>query len=176
MTRNDEFFSMVCVKSSAVRSVRPVLLKLSTSRRVLISSALKSLQRLQLGFNHAAEEEDEVWEGGANEPAELIVGDVDVVEADLDELAVVVVDLEDRLFRVGGVGWLERQRLGLRRFCDAVPAQSHHLFVEKRCMVLVLVHHRVETQNGCNNNNNNNNNNDIITGYFWLFSEELITG
>ena len=46
-------------------------------------------------------------------PAELIVGDVDVVEAELDELAVVIVHFEDGLFWIGGVGRLERQWLGL---------------------------------------------------------------
>ena len=44
-TRKEAFFSRLCIIRSAVRSVRPVLLKLSTSKRVLISNALKSLKK-----------------------------------------------------------------------------------------------------------------------------------
>ena len=48
-----------------------------------------------------------------NIPTELVVRDVDVVETQFDEFAVVVVDFQDRLFGIGGVGRFERQRFGL---------------------------------------------------------------
>ena len=43
ITRKVAFFSRASANFSAVRSVRPVLLRLRTSRRVLISRALNNL-------------------------------------------------------------------------------------------------------------------------------------
>ena len=50
--RNVEFFSRASARISAVRSVRPVLLRLSTSRRVLASRALNSLNKLKGSCNY----------------------------------------------------------------------------------------------------------------------------
>ena len=142
MTRNVAFFSRASARVSAVRSVRPVLLRLSTSRRVLISSALNNLSgidfRKKLIFVF-------FWVS----PVELVVCQSDVVETEFDRFAIVVVDFENRLFRVGGVWRLERKSLWLRCFGHAIPAETHFALVEERGVVLVLIHHRVESKNSC---------------------------
>ncbi len=52
MTRNVAFFSRASANASAVRSVRPVLLRLRTSRRVLISNALNNLSFNEISFSN----------------------------------------------------------------------------------------------------------------------------
>ena len=89
-------------------------------------------------------------------PAELIIAQVDVVEANFDELTIVVFQFLNRLLYIRRIGRLESQCFGHGTFGDAVPSESDFAFVEERRVVLILVHHRMESQNSCNESQKRN--------------------
>lgn len=50
---------------------------------------------------------------------------------------------------VGGVGLLRRVDFRCRRLCDAIPSETNWLaLVQQWCVVLILIHHLVEAENG----------------------------
>jgi hypothetical protein len=100
---------------------------------------------------------------GGHLPAELIIAQVDVVEADFDELTIVVFQFFNRLLYIRRIGRLESQRFGHGTFGDAVPSESDFAFVEERRVVLILVHHRMESQNSCNESEKKTNKPNIVT-------------
>lgn len=74
---------------------------------------------------------------------------LNVVQVEVNQLGVIVLDPLNGLLDVCAVWRIHGEELLLRRLGDPVPAHAHRLaLVEQRGMVLVLVHHRVEAQNG----------------------------
>lgn len=50
------------------------------------------------------------------------MGYLDVIPVEIDELVVIFFDLFDGLLRVGTVGWVSREHLGLASLGDAIPS------------------------------------------------------
>lgn len=73
----------------------------------------------------------------------------DVVPVQVSQVGIIVFYAFNCIFNVGGVGFLWRIDFGGRSLCNAVPSEANGLaLVQQRRMVLILVHHLVEAEDG----------------------------
>lgn len=74
----------------------------------------------------------------------------DVVKVEVLAVGVIILEFLDAVLNVCVIGGLNRQRLELGGLGDAAPTHTERpALVQQRRVVLFLVHHGVETQNGC---------------------------
>lgn len=74
----------------------------------------------------------------------------DVVEVEVLAVNVIVLDFLNAVLHICVIGWLNRQRLELGGLGNAAPTHAERpALVEQRRVVLLLVHHGVETEDGC---------------------------
>lgn len=74
---------------------------------------------------------------------------LNVVQVEVNQLGVIVLDPLDGFLHICVVGRIHREELLLSGFRNAIPSQAHGLtLVEQGGVVLVLIHHRVEAEDG----------------------------
>ena len=81
----------------------------------------------------------------------------DVIPVEIHQLVIILANLSNRRVDVCIVGRLDGKNFWLTRLRYTVPTHANWLTgIQKRCVILILVHHWMETEDCC----------EIITRYF----------